>query len=749
MVSRNFNLFLLFCTLLQLQAYESFAQYYKRTDSIKVKSGSNYLKNPWAGGLNFCQFSDIDLDGDGKKDLFVFDRTGNKITTFLNKGAQFMSDYVHTPSYESKFPKLESWVLLVDYNCDGKEDIFTCSINEAGIRVYKNTSPAAGNIQFSLEKSVLTIGALFIPANSVGIPAIEDIDNDGDLDIVTFSPGSWTMSYYVNRSKELGYNCDSLVYVLDPTCWGHFSEVGPSCSAALSSCRLQHERVNNENMNGSSCSLCLDMDNDGDKEIVIGQSGCCGVTALTNGGTPTAANMTSVTSDFPSKAERVNFANNPCGFYLDLNNDGNRDLLFSPNLPNVSINYESCWFYENIGTDQLPDFILQTRSFLQDEMIDVGEGADPVFFDYDADGLTDLLISGYIMTRDTCPEKFKYGVHAYKNVGSVTNPSFELATNDYASLSIQLPNITGKHLTFGDLDADGDADLITGDYDGFIHLFENTAGPGAACNFVLSQQNMLDSAGTPIDIGSHSTPQLVDVDRDGDLDLIIGERSGNLNFYRNVGDSANAKFKLVTTSFGGVDVMKKCCTGYSIPFMYDSAGSYRLLVGGEADRQTGNQLGWIHHYNNIDGNLAGNFNLTDSTFQGIWEGIRMAVSGADINQDGRMDLVIGAYQGGVAIYMGDTSTVGVTELATVNKLEFSVIPNPSAGHFDLVIPGFSKGERYGLNILSIDGRKIWSQEITSARTQVGVNLPSGVFGAQLQNLKETSKINTIKILIIK
>ena len=33
---------------------------------------SNALLNPWSGGLNFCQFSEIDLNLDGEKDIFIF-----------------------------------------------------------------------------------------------------------------------------------------------------------------------------------------------------------------------------------------------------------------------------------------------------------------------------------------------------------------------------------------------------------------------------------------------------------------------------------------------------------------------------------------------------------------------------------------------------------------------------------------------------------------------------------------------------
>ena len=121
---------------------------YERNDSIPVKVSGNWLKNAWAGGLNACQFSSIDLDLDGIKDLFVFDRATNKINTFLNSGTPNSIDYKHAPIYQSKFPVLHDWALLVDYNCDGKEDIFTYHIGT--IAVYKNTSTLAEGLKFEL-----------------------------------------------------------------------------------------------------------------------------------------------------------------------------------------------------------------------------------------------------------------------------------------------------------------------------------------------------------------------------------------------------------------------------------------------------------------------------------------------------------------------------------------------------------------------------------------------------------------------
>jgi hypothetical protein len=58
--------------------------WFQRIDTIPVADASNNpLRNAWAGGLNFCQLSQVDLNMDGIKDLFVFDRTGSRITTFI------------------------------------------------------------------------------------------------------------------------------------------------------------------------------------------------------------------------------------------------------------------------------------------------------------------------------------------------------------------------------------------------------------------------------------------------------------------------------------------------------------------------------------------------------------------------------------------------------------------------------------------------------------------------------------------
>jgi hypothetical protein len=84
-------------------------------------------------------------------------------------------------------------------------------------------------------------------------------------------------------------------------------------------------------------------------------------------------------------------------------------------------------------------------------------------------------------------------------------------------------------LALGDVDRDGDLDVIAGDEAaGKFHYFENT-GTATAPAFVqrTGSANLLDGE----DVGLNSSPTFVDLDADGDADLVSGERNGALIAY--------------------------------------------------------------------------------------------------------------------------------------------------------------------------------------------------------------------------
>ncbi|MES2836756.1 MAG: T9SS type A sorting domain-containing protein [Bacteroidota bacterium] len=730
-------IFLSFCSLFCSKA--SFSQtvlpyVFVRVDSVEVKNGSVLLNNAWAGGINYAQFGAIDLNLDGIKDLVVFDRTGNKISTYLNGGTANTVDYKYTTAYKANFPKISNYMLVYDYNCDGKEDFFTYA--PGGMACYKNISNATDGLKFEkvsdlIKSTFCSSQNLNLYVSSVDLPALVDMDNDGDMDVLTFSILGSYVEYHENQSKELYGVCDSLIFVQQNKYWGNFYENSSNNTCVLNvparpctdlpegggiiNSPITDDNAKSINHAGSTL-FAIDLDADGDKELMLGDVSHTNIVMLTNGGDATTSNITAQIDSFPSNSTKVNIPIFPGSFQLDVNNDGVKDLLFSPNAGNGSENNKSVWYYKNTGTNALPVFEYQQNNFLQNDMIEIGEGAYPNFVDYDADGLLDIAIgsSGYYQSNGSLKSKLA----VFKNIGTTIKPKFQLINYDYSNISQH--NLVGFYPTFGDLDADGDKDIIAGLSDGSLCYFENTAASGNAANYVL-----ISTSYQAIDVGQSATPQLVDVDRDGMLDLLIGERSGNVNYYRNKGTSTNAVYNLISSTFGEVNVSPfGNIIGYSSPRLFDNAGVYTLFSGSDE--------GGINRYINIDGNLTNAFDRKDSTYININEGIRSSIDIADITGDGNPEMIIGNYAGGISFYINDPTKVGVKMHKEISN-NYSIYPNPTTHSFTLESSN-NKNQIIKLYNLLGQEQSIETEPISETKTKVTTtHLLNGIYVFQFQN----------------
>lgn len=714
---------LLFFSLAILSSFGLFGQIpLVPFNSVTVSTGGSTLANPWAGGLNSPQFSEIDLNNDGKKDLVAFERDFyGSVKTYINTGDNGEISYRYSPEYEIYFPPMRNWMLLRDYNCDGREDIFTSV--PGGIRVYKN-DPGPGNIiQFNLVTPILPTSGLDgvtpLYVAPPDIPSITDIDGDGDLDILAFNVIGNTLEYHKNLSIENYGNCEELDFELRNACWGYFSEDGNNNTVTLfDTCEVNVANPEKDGRHPGSTVLAIDLTGTGVKDLLIGDITFNNLVMLENGGTTTGSVMVDQNTSFPSGPDPVDITVFPAAYHLDVDNDGLKDLLVAPNNPNTSENYDNIWLYLNKGLQNEPDFIFEQDDFLQEGMIDLGEGSYPVFFDENADGLTDIVAGSYGYFEETA--SYSSRLMLLRNNGTEEMPEFEVVTDDFAGTGVF--NFEGAYPAFGDLDNDQDMDMLLGDEEGKLHFFENVAGPGNPADLQLTVPNYFD-----IDAGQSAKPLVFDVNRDGLPDLLAGERGGTIRYYENTGSPGDSEFNSLPTieELGGIDVMPECCTGYSAPFMtYDSLGNTVLYVGSEQ--------GWLYLFNNIDNNLYGNFNLVDSLYL---NGVNVNVNGSDINADGRLEFVTGKLSGGFGLLKyGIPPNLGIDQFRG-EKPGLRIYPNPARDLINIELPGQPVSTTVQVTIFNMIGKTVHSEECTCSDRSFPVdvsNLETGFYAVVLQ-----------------
>jgi hypothetical protein len=658
-----------------------FAQFgFIYNDSIQVKKGVNTLDFPWAGGLNHAQFSTIDVNFDGLEDLFIFDRSTNQIRVFKTVVNNGVKSYKYLYNSRDLFPEdIRYRAAMVDFNGDGKKDIFTYGIG--GVKVYRNSGDATNGLQWVLEKERLksiysngNYSNLYV--SSIDIPAFIDIDGDGDIDVLTFNIGGQQVEYHKNTSMENYGIPDSLEFELIDACWGKFIESDTDNNIQLNSnagpCdRSSFTETSNGLRHSGSSLLAIDLNNDNAVDLILGDVSHYNLTALTNGALPTdTALMTSMDANFPSNTTPVNLPIFPAPYYVDVNHDGIKDLIIGTNASGGSENLESVWYYKNIGTNENPNFSYVKKNFLQDQMIENGKGAIPVLVDLNNDGLKDLLVGSNFRYLDPSDKVSK--IQYFQNTGTVDSPEFTFISDDWLSLSNSGYGLR-MHPAFGDIFSDGKVEMILGTADGSLHLYTKT-GNGSE-DFVLQQINMTDNLAQPIQVSAFASPQIFDLNDDGLLDLIIGGKSAGLTYYKNTGTPTLPSFELVTEDLGNIDMGEQFSPdNYSVPAFLRHDDTTHLFIG--------NRKGTIYYYGDIDGNLADgdSFTLLSDHYSFIETGAYSAPFIDKIRSDGRYEMFVGTDLGGIWAYIAGKSS---DLILTVNDLELideqiNIYPNPSS-----------------------------------------------------------------------
>ncbi len=729
---------------------------------VKGSTGENY-SNPFVGGMNACQFGELDLNMDGTKDLLVFDRQGNRLMPYINGGTPGEIDYSYAPEYIQALPEFYHWVIFTDYNMDGKEDIFTYNPQFPGIIVYKNTSTYELRFELVIYPYLTSwygSGYVNILVTYADYPGISDLDGDGDLDILTF----WALGSFVEMHKNLSMetygHADSLIYERTTWCWGYFAESEESNELFLDTCfgtkYFFPEDLEGKDRHTGSTLLLTDLNNDGTKDLLLGDVDYPQLICLNNNGTPEEAYISSYSHAFPNEDNPSWIYSMPVAVLVDVNNDGANDLLVSPFDPSpfVSQNHKSVWLYINEGSNTYPDFGFETKRFLQQDMIDCGSGAYPVFADINLDGLQDLIIGNYGYYKNswyddymTLHSEYASRIALFLNVGEAEQPQYEYITDNFGF--IREMDILGAYPSFGDIDSDGDADMIVGRDNGTLMFYRNCSCLGNPEDFDLE-----DTLYQGIDVGDFSTPFLYDIDEDGLIDLIIGERGGNLNFYKNTGDLYEAVFTFITDSLGKVLVtdFNLSWDGYSTPYIFRAQdGKMRLVSGSEQ--------GIIYYYTDIENNLLGSFPASDELWKEIDsvefiinKGYRTSAAIANLNDDAYLDMLTGNFSGGLNLYstgLEPEVSMDIRDETKEGSFRLHIYPNPANQVLKVDTRDTPLDEACIIRIFDLSGKVVFEDQFEGGTTySLNTNaFPGGIYLCSVCAVEDAGTRASARIII--
>lgn len=462
-----------------------------------------------------ADFADFDDDGDldmitgGFNGLIYFENTGTKTQ----------------PNYEKREEVLDNLEVgadpvpaLADLNNDGKMDLLAGLAENGAIKYYYNQGTRRQPL-FKEEDAIY-------PGIDVGLfayPYLSDFDRDMDIDLFIGHDES-ELYYYKNVGDmfEPDFKLDTEKFADIPPehffvspclvdldhdaylelVYGHYE--GQILYFINEGFNIDPDWVQNDIIfggtitSGSKSDPCLyDMDNDNDLDLISG-NGMGEVLYFENIGRPDSAIW---------KLDSIQFDGLDISAYAsvaigDLRSNGKPDMIVS------GLSGELFYFENQEGTFVLTDSIITG--------VDIGKMGCPYLVNMDGDRDLDLLVG-----NETGKVLF------FENQGSRNAPHFVLRNDDF------LKGVETTHdanVAAADFDDDGDVDIFVsmGAGVGILRYFENT---GTVENPVWTEDTQ---AVDNIKVGQSATPALGDLDNDGDLDLVIGESSGNFTYFENL-----------------------------------------------------------------------------------------------------------------------------------------------------------------------------------------------------------------------
>jgi len=432
----------------------------------------------------------VDIDGDGDLDVFIGDETG-EFLYYRNDGNVNTPNFVAVAGAANPIDGVNEGnfgsINFGDIDGDGDMDAF---INETSgnVHYFKNTGTVTAPVL------VKQIGAAN-PFNgkNVGVRgygAFGDPDMDGDID--AFFGDKDGVMIFENQGTCLSPNFVDVTASIFPFGLINIGFTTPELG---------------------------DLDGDGDLDFYAGEDGGS-IEYLQNAFTFSCIGYTSIVgASNPLNGIEVNTVSSSSSAFYDFDGDGDHDAVVG------SLNADLL-YYENQGTKLSPVYVLIGGVSSPFNGISFGQTTMPIIVDIDGDGDKDIFVGQVDGT-----------IQFLRNDGTSSSPSFTDvvgAMNPFNGVDVGQRSAP----TFGDIDGDGDLDCFIGEQNGSVKYYRND-GTATNPNFVhvTGTANPLHA----VSVFQNATPQLKDIDKDGDLDVFVGRFNGIIKFYENQGN-ANTPF---------------------------------------------------------------------------------------------------------------------------------------------------------------------------------------------------------------
>jgi len=440
------------------------------------------------------------------------------------------------------------------------------------------------------------------------------------------------------------------------------------------------EHLINDNASSANKLVVIDFDNDGHQDIVVNQRSQNGVYWYKNDGT----------GNFSEPLLIAGNLQNLRGLAVgDLTGNGFNDVVITIQTSQAHLN--NLFWIEHLDGQGTFAF----RRVIQENSTTISNGV--VIGDIDGDGWLDIIVSASAASDRT--------ITWYKNQGDGTFSSPNVVTSGFS-------NAIG--IAVGDINGNGFLDIVSGTSNtGVTSWFENLDGEG---NF-----------GPPIPIGTPGMynilrMHLVDIDGDGDLDL-VGSGSSIFAWWENLDGQGNfSAERFVETDF---------FITANYPVDIDGDGDIDLFALSPVSPP--DSLGFMFWYENLDG--IGNYSephLITSTLVNA-----VTIEAADLNGNGFSDPVSASQTNGTIVWYENP-------LLSVNENEsndFVLYPNPVNDSL------YIQTSRVPLEYLIYNskGQKIMEGMWQPSQTYIDVShLSSGIYFGELNYPNSKEKFKFLK-----